>query len=251
VIEPLGDEPDRVVRVADLMVERGEFVLRVHQWDVRAGDVLAIVGANGGGKTTFIQTLSGFLLPTSGECVVGNHRTEELGHSLPESLGVVPDELFGFPEARVEEHLEFLAAMHPTWDTTYAEELVVRLDIPRRTALKKLSKGNKAKVAFVSVEAYRPPVLVLDEPTSGLDPAVRQQFLAVISSIVNDRPERAVVFSTHLLEDAAQVATALSLVRRGTVYEPVRGSPMHAWVRLPTAEMYAAIAILFGVEGFA
>ena len=100
------------------------------------------------------------------------------------------------------------------------------------------------------VEGSRPRVLLLDEPTSGLDPVVRQELLAVLSEARLSDPGRIVVFSTHILEDVVQVATCVSLVRRGRVFSPAFVDQLQSWRRTDPEARPRMLAAIFGVESF-
>lgn len=94
-------------------------------------------------------------------------------------------------------------------------------------------------------------MLILDEPTSGLDPVVRQELLGVLREVRGAMPDRTVVFSTHILEDLVQVADAISLVRRGTVYPCVTREAANHWQGARGMWQSDVIASVFGVETFA
>jgi ABC-2 type transport system ATP-binding protein len=130
-------------------------------------------------------------------------------------VGTVPDRLLGVKSMTVREHLALRARVFPWWDSAYLDRLVEELDIPLHITLPALSKGTQAKVAFVSVEAFRPPVLLLDEPTSGLDPVVRMELRQVMHRALKERPGRCILFSTHLLEDLEDLVDRLLVMQSG------------------------------------
>ena len=113
------------------------------------------------------------------------------------------------------QHFEFLAQFFNGWDREYEAGLSRELEIPGNALLGNLSGGTRAKVAFVTAEAFRPPVLLLDEPTAGLDPVMRRHLIdAVIESLDSDR-RRLVLFSTHILEDVEWLAERVLVLRSG------------------------------------
>jgi ABC-2 type transport system ATP-binding protein len=121
----------------------------------------------------------------------------------------------GFGWMTVREHLAFLAPFYPTWDSDYAAALAARLQLPLDTKLANLSRGNGVKLSLVAAESYRPPLLLLDEPTSGLDPVMRTDVLALVDECAPRTGPRAVLFSSHILEDIEAVADRVLILRNG------------------------------------
>jgi ABC-2 type transport system ATP-binding protein len=137
------------------------------------------------------------------------------GPSVRLRVGFLPERVLAFGWMTVAEHLEFLAAAHPGWDADYAAALRQRLILPADTKVANLSKGMAVKLSFLTAEAFRPPILLLDEPTSGVDPVMRREIVDLIVEAVPADSPRAVVFSSHILEDVEAVAERVVLIRQG------------------------------------
>jgi len=205
-----------MIQIEDLTVDLGGFVLGPLSFTVRAGERVALVGANGAGKTTTFRAINGLLLNgVRGTVRVMGREVVEAGPELRERVGYLPEHIGGFGWMTVAEHLEFLSSFYPAWDSRRAEELRKRLDLPAGTKLANLSKGMQLKLGLVAAESHAPPILLLDEPTSGIDPVMREEILSLL--IEHTRPEagRAVVFSSHILEDVELVADRVLLLREG------------------------------------
>ncbi len=226
---------------------RGDFRLTAERWNVAPNELVAVVGVNGAGKTTFMEILGGRQRCDRGEVFVRGIALARLGHRLPEVIGYVPDSLTALEELSVEEHCRLLSAAYECWDAEYADALGARLNVPLDRSLKTLSRGTRTKAGFILVEASRPRVLLLDEPTAGLDPVVRQELLDVLSDIVRSNVGRTVVFSTHLLEDLVPTATQVALVRRGVVL-PCVGADDLTRPGGPDVRDPQSIARFFGVD---
>jgi len=183
---------------------------------LHAGERVALVGPNGAGKSTTLRGIAG-LLPRMyrGRIRVHGVEVSEAGPEIRRTVGLLPELLGGFGWMTVGEHLAFLRAFHTTWDDAWAEELTARLELPTRTKLANLSKGMRVKLSLVSVEAYRPPVLLLDEPTAGIDPVMRRSLLALLRECAPAGGTRTVVFSSHILEDVEAVSDRVLLLREG------------------------------------
>ncbi|WP_419162898.1 ATP-binding cassette domain-containing protein [Candidatus Palauibacter sp.] len=182
-----------------------------------AGERVALVGPNGAGKTTILRALSGSLPEYGGKVLFGGTDSRALFPGLRNHVGVMPERLLGFDWMTVRQHFDLLAEFFDRWDRDYEAELMDRLEICEEGCLGTLSSGNRAKVAFVSAEAFRPRVLLLDEPTSGLDPVMRKHLInAVVENLDNDQG-RIVLFSTHILEDVEWLAERVLVLRNGSL----------------------------------
>lgn len=191
------------------------FTLGPLQLHLGAGERVALVGANGAGKSTALRALAGRLEPYLGSARVHGREVREDRIRTRLVVGVLPERFLGFPWMTVVEHLDFLAGFHATWDRRYARHLCQALDVPDGKVLGALSKGNLMKLSLVAAEAFRPPVLLLDEPTSGIDPVMRDQLLSVLRECLDGDGNRTLLFSTHILEDIEPVAGRVLLLREG------------------------------------
>ncbi|MDP2958376.1 MAG: ABC transporter ATP-binding protein [Longimicrobiales bacterium] len=184
-----------------------------------AGERVALVGPNGAGKSTALKGMVGLLPEYRGSVRFQGAEVGEDAPGVRSRVGVLPEKLLGFGWMSVQEHLDFLAEFHPTWDRDYAADLTRRVDLPPATKLANLSKGMSVKLSLVAAEAYRPPLLLLDEPTSGLDPVMRTEVLDLINECAPRDGDRTVLFSSHILEDIEAVADRVLILRDGRLIE--------------------------------
>lgn len=191
------------------------FVLGPLDLSLDAGERVALVGANGAGKSTTIRALAGRLEPYAGSVRFRGQEVAEDRICIRGQVGVLPERFLGFPWMSGRDHLDFLSGFYPTWDRTYAAELCEELQVPVEKPLAALSKGNRLKLSLVAAEAFRPPLLLLDEPTSGIDPLMRDHLLETVKRCIPAGGSRAVLFSTHILEDIGPVAERILLLKEG------------------------------------
>lgn len=207
--------------VRDLRIRRGAFTLAIAAWRAEVGSCVAVVGANGAGKTTFLTALSGRLgeIPYDGEVTLLGREIGSWDHRIADSLGLLPHAPVGLGYLRVREYLALCAATYEAWDPTRASALVEELRIDPALRLDELSEGSRRKFGLACLEAAGPPVLLLDEPTAALDIAARRTVVrAVLESRARD-PRRTIVFASHEASDIVALADRLDVIAAGRLVD--------------------------------
>jgi ABC-2 type transport system ATP-binding protein len=206
-----------VVEVTDLTVRYDGFTLGPLSLSLRPGERVALVGPNGAGKSTTLRAISGRLSRYDGSVKVLGSEAREASVELRGRVGVLGEELLGFGWMTVGEHFRLLASFYPTWDEELVARLARRTGLPWDHRLANLSKGTRVKTSLVAAVAFRPELLLLDEPTSGIDPVMRAEILSQVHEYAPPGGERALVFSTHILEDVETLADRVILLLDGRV----------------------------------
>src|SRR5689334_15150990 len=181
-----------------------------------AGQVYGLVGANGAGKTTLLKHLLGLLRAATGSVrVFGLDPVRDPVRVLGR-VGYLSEER-ELPEwMRIDELMAYTQAFHPTWDASYARELLETFGLDPSKKIKELSKGMRAQAGLVAAVAHRPELLILDEPSSGLDAVVRRDILdAIVRTVTDDG--RTVIFSSHLLDEVERMSDHVTLIHQGRV----------------------------------
>lgn len=182
--------------------------------DVAPGEVLGLLGHNGAGKTTTILALLGLVKPQSGSTSVFGLDSRLQGVEIRRRTGYVPENLRSYDWMSVKETLWFVSQFHPTWDEELASQLVQRLELPLEKKMRELSRGTRSKVALACATSFRPEALILDDPTSGLDALVRREFLEHVIEVAAEGG-RAVLFSSHVLDEVERLADRVAIVVAG------------------------------------
>ncbi len=189
-------------------------VLDEVSFQVHAGEIVALAGSNGVGKTTTLGIAMGFLEPSAGRVRVLSEnplRRRHLG-----DVGWMPERP-AFPRCfRVQQLINFQAATVPKWDPDLARELIDRLEIDPTQDVEKLSRGQTARLGLLCALALRPKLLILDDPTLGLDPKGRRLLLGELLALAGESG-CGVLISTHLLTEADWSLDRLLLLRRGII----------------------------------
>lgn len=221
---------DVAVSVEDVQVRRGsQVILDSATFDVRRGEVIALMGASGSGKTSLLRALAGLDPFEQGRLVIeqvaiGPGRTpRESLRALRRAVGMV-FQFHGLFEHLPAEDNVTLALIHvhgvrKEEASTRARALLERLGVAHRAGAlpRELSGGEAQRVAIARALAVDPPVLLMDEPTASLDPVRRLELVELVRALAGHR--RAVVVATHDEEFARGTATRVLQVRGRRVHE--------------------------------
>ena len=177
------------------------------------GAVYGLVGPNGAGKSTIIRHITGVYRPDAGEITLEGQPVYE-NPDVKVRIGYIPDEIFYFPSATLEEMHKFYKGIYPDFD----EDLYLRLfevfKLPRKGQLRRFSKGMQKQAAFHLTICCRPDVMVLDEPVDGLDPVMRRQVWSLILSDVAQRGTT-VLISSHNLRELEDICDHVGIMDHG------------------------------------
>lgn len=207
---------------------------------VRRGEILGFLGPNGAGKSTTMKMITGYLRPTAGTAIVDGHNVTVDPVAVKRKIGYLPESAPAYGEMTVQEFLGFIAETRG-FRTAQARDAQVdravrltHLDLVRHQSIETLSKGFKQRVGFAQALLHDPPVLILDEPTDGLDPNQKNEVRSLIKSMAT---EKAVVLSTHILEEVEAICTRVIIISRGRVV--VDETPAQFQARQPGARLDA------------
>lgn len=199
---------------------KGGFHLGPINLEIEPGHIIAVVGPNGSGKSTLFGMLMNLLQPDSGTVNLFGlaHPRDEV--AIKQRIGYVPERATGRDEMSARYLGDFVSYWYPNWDRELYENLIFRSGIDPRKKFGKLSKGYQRRILFALALATGPQLLLLDEPTAGVDLFARQEMLEDIWRFVRDErdgesTERTVVFSTHTVEEARQIADQVMFLADG------------------------------------
>jgi len=199
--------------------------------EVNAGEVLGFLGPNGAGKSTTMKMVTGFLTPTSGSAVVCGRDVVDDPVGVKSVIGYLPEGAPNYPDMTPAAFLDFIGQIRGFKGAEKKRKIdavVERVHIGgvMRQPIETLSKGFKRRVGLAQAMLHEPPVLILDEPTDGLDPNQKHEVRNVIRELASRgdvNSGRAVVLSTHILEEVEAVCTRAVIIAKGKVL--VDGTP--------------------------
>ena len=187
-------------------------------FDVAQGEVLGFLGPNGAGKSTTMKMVTGFLSPTAGNVRVDGHDVLTDPVAAKSVLGYLPEGAPAYPDMTPLAFLRFIAEIRGLGAA--AEERIaevvrrVHLEGVMRQPIETLSKGYKRRVGLAQAILHDPRVLVMDEPTDGLDPNQKHEVRTLIREMGRTK---AIVLSTHILEEVEAVCTRAIIITRGRI----------------------------------
>ena len=188
-------------------------------FSVARGEVVGFLGPNGAGKSTTMRMLAGFMLPTSGTARICGHDIVGRPVAAKRELGFLPEGAPTYPEMTVIDFLTFCARIRGFRGSEMEDRVATsmartQLEGVRLQPIETLSKGFKRRVGLAQALLHSPPVLVLDEPTDGLDPNQKHEVRELIREMA---PDKAIIISTHILEEVGAVCSRAIVIARGKV----------------------------------
>ena len=186
-------------------------------FSLKRGEVLGFLGPNGAGKTTTMRMITGFLSPTKGNISVCGHDVSEYPIEIKEKIGYVPEGAPLYGEMTVMNFLKFIAKIRkiPKNKINDAIHNVIKklgLELVLYQQVETLSKGYKRRVGLSQAIIHDPDVLILDEPTDGLDPNQKHEVRKLIKEMASTK---AIIISTHILEEVDAVCTRAMIIAKG------------------------------------
>ncbi|GAA1078187.1 ABC transporter ATP-binding protein [Nocardiopsis metallicus] len=204
------------VVVRDLHQRYGDFeAVKGVSFEIRPGELFALLGTNGAGKTTTIETLEGFRRPSSGTVRVFGQDPFGQPAGIRERVNAVLQGSGLLEDLSVEESLGLTSDLAA--DPRGIDEILqlINLTDKRKLRIRQLSGGQKRRLDLGSALMTRPEVLYLDEPTTGMDPEARHETWKIINELKESGV--AVLLTTHYLEEAERLADRLAIMHRGEI----------------------------------
>ncbi len=186
---------------------------------VAKGEVLGFLGPNGAGKSTTMKMVTGYLAPTSGQVRICGHDVERQTIAAQRLIGYLPEGAPAYGDMTARQFLAFIAEVRGFKGAEAkqrAEAAIAKteLDPVLEQSIETLSKGFKRRVGLAQAILHDPPVLIMDEPTDGLDPNQKHAVRSLIRAMA---PQKAIIVSTHLLEEVEAICTRAVIIDRGRV----------------------------------
>ncbi len=213
------------------------------------GEVLGFLGPNGAGKSTTMRMITGFIPPTSGTATVCGHDITADPVAAKKCIGYLPENAPSYHTMTVTDFLTFVGRVRgfegaALWERVESAILKSRLENVRNQTIETLSKGYRQRTCFAQAILHDPQVLIMDEPTDGLDP--NQKF--VVRQMIREMAaDKAIIISTHILEEVDAVCTRAVVIAGGQVV--ANGTPAELRAKDPQGRLDVVFRNLTMTEG--
>ena len=229
-------------------------------FEVEKGEIVGFLGPNGAGKSTTMRILSCYLPATSGRASVAGFDVASQSREVRSRVGYMPENVALYPEMRVQEYLEYRAALKGVRGrrnrqrVNAVKELCNLRDVEQKL-IGALSKGYRQRVGLADALLHDPDLLILDEPTIGLDPNQIRQ----VRQLIKDLGKRhTILLSTHILTEVEMTCTRVLIINKGRIAasdtpEALAGrvrtaGGIRAEIRADAAGLQSALSSLPGVR---
>ncbi|MAK09105.1 MAG: ABC transporter ATP-binding protein [Rhodobacteraceae bacterium] len=186
--------------------------------DLNQGEVLGFLGPNGAGKSTTMKMITGFLTPSSGEIKLNGVNLLEKPNIAKLDLGYLPEGAPAYGEMTPFSYLKFIAEVRKIGrdKVSRVHEIIERINLTDvvNQPIETLSKGYKRRVGLAQAIIHDPKILIMDEPTDGLDPNQKFEIRNLIREMA---PRKAIIISTHILEEVDAICTQTLIIKRGRI----------------------------------
>lgn len=198
----------------------GVLALDSVSFDVKSGEIFALLGGNGAGKTTTINLFLGFLEPTSGEAMINGVSTQRDPLQVKKHVSFVSENVMLYPNFTAMQNLDYFARLggHTHYSRDDYHAVLARVGLAESfhdRKLKSFSKGMRQKCGIAIAILKDSAAILLDEPTSGLDPKAGYDFIQLLSSLKADG--KAILMSTHDIFRAKEVADTVAIMAGGRI----------------------------------
>ena len=211
---------DRMLQIEGLTKQFSSFTAVDNiSFSVNRGEVLGFLGPNGAGKTTAMRMVSGFLTPTSGTAYVGGYDVTTAPLEVKRRIGYLPEGAPLYEDMTPSELLAFISDVRGLSGAVKREAIStaasrINIEHVMHQAIGTLSKGYKRRVGIAQAILHDPEILILDEPTDGLDPNRKHEVRKLINEMAKDK---AIVISTHLLDEVDTVCSRAIVIAQGKI----------------------------------
>lgn len=196
-------------------LQRDGFALKEIEFSVEAGYLTALLGVNGAGKTTLLSAISGLLpLPEGADVLIGGYSLREQEKEAKECMGFV------FDDSPFDEGMSPLLTgqvygpYYRNWDMEKYISCLERFEVPKKRTIRKLSKGMKMKFQLAFALSHGATFLIMDEPAASLDPVFRDEFMEVLSEILEGE-DCGILLSSQLVSELEAKADYTMMLHRG------------------------------------
>lgn len=207
---------NNILEIENITKKYESFTLDRVRFNCPEGKIMGLIGANGAGKTTVINAILNIIQLDGGTVKVFGKDYRDLSRSEKEGIAVVFDENNLPDRLSSKEINNIFKRIYQNWDENLYHYYLDRFEIPAKTSIRDMSKGNKIKINLAVALAHHPVLLILDEITGALDPMMREEILKLFLEFVKDA-RNSILFSSHITTDLDKIADGIIFMNYGRV----------------------------------
>lgn len=205
-----------MIKLEDVSVayKRNVPVLKDLQLELTPGHIYGLLGKNGEGKTTLLNVLSGQLFPDKGSCTVLGDIPSRRHPSFLQQVFLLPEEI-RMPDVTARDYIKMYAPFYPTFSREILDICIELFQINMSARVKKMSQGQRKKVAITLALAAHTPILLMDEPTNGLDIPSKSTFRKLVATYIGE--DQTVIISTHQVRDLETLIDTVCILEKNEI----------------------------------
>lgn len=234
------NNPHFLIEVNSLCIKINNVtILKNLSFRVAAGEIYALLGGNGAGKSSTLKTLLGFHTPSSGKAMVDGHEVTSALELVRNKTAYLPESAALYPHLTARENIQYFLSLAEIQKTNneinHAFKKVALQHQAWERQLHTYSKGMCQKTAIALALLREAPIFLLDEPTSGLDPVAIDEFNKLVKELASTGAT--ILMVTHDVYGACQVANRIGLLSKGELVGEFEATDNQ---RIDTEEVHAA-----------
>ena len=205
---------ENILEVKNLCKDYKNFKLDNISFNIPSGKIIGLIGENGAGKSTTINTLLDLTKKTNGKVLLLNEEYNLSKKDLRNNIGIVFDEINFYKELNIKKIEKISQKTYSSWDSNLFFSYIDKFNLPIDKEIKSFSKGMKMKLSIAIALSHDAKLLILDEATTGLDPVMRDDILEVFLDFVKDG-KHSILISSHITTDLEKVADDILFIHKG------------------------------------
>ena len=209
-----------MIRVNNVTKKYGNFIaVEDINFQIEEGEIIGLLGPNGAGKSTTMNMITGYIEPSEGEIIIGEHDILKNPNKAKAQIGYMPESVPLYQDLTVKEFVSYMADLKKVSKTEKKEKVQEALEKTNlvevsNKLIKNISRGYKQRVSLAGALVTNPKILILDEPTVGLDPKQITEIRELIKSLEG---KHTIILSSHILSEVSQICKKVIIINKGKI----------------------------------
>ena len=203
-----------IIEIRNASVKYKNFILGPVNARIHKGYITGVTGANGAGKTTFLEMVLGCFPKMQGSITINNADVIKEHEKALLKTGIISENRLFYEDEDAVKNEEYFSVFYENWDKEIYRDVLKKMNISLSKNIGNLSKGERTKYQLAFSAAYKPELLVLDEPVAGLDPVFKKDFMKILQEFVAEFGTT-ILISDNIKENLGQIADYIITINNG------------------------------------